>query len=133
MKFRCVPQNGSAAASLSVAEQYVSAFSHLAKESNTILLPSNTGDISGMVTQVSPPQAGRGDVGFCAVGDNGGLLHSGYEHLQHAGEAQSRSSSGGDDGGERRGSGQSDASLTETTNELGATGDVCLLLRLGRG
>uniref|UniRef100_A0A8C6URX1 Stomatin-like protein 2, mitochondrial n=1 Tax=Neogobius melanostomus TaxID=47308 RepID=A0A8C6URX1_9GOBI len=45
-------QNGNAAASLSVAEQYVSAFSNLAKESNTILLPSNTGDISGMVTQV---------------------------------------------------------------------------------
>ncbi|XP_018527246.1 LOW QUALITY PROTEIN: stomatin-like protein 2, mitochondrial [Lates calcarifer] len=44
-------QNGNAAASLSVAEQYVSAFSNLAKESNTILLPSNTGDISGMVTQ----------------------------------------------------------------------------------
>ncbi|XP_071375457.1 stomatin-like protein 2, mitochondrial isoform X1 [Centroberyx affinis] len=44
-------QNGNAAASLSVAEQYVSAFSKLAKESNTVLLPSNTGDISGMVTQ----------------------------------------------------------------------------------
>ncbi|KAM4601865.1 stomatin-like protein 2, mitochondrial [Polymixia lowei] len=44
-------QNGNAAASLSVAEQYVSAFSNLAKESNTILLPTNTGDVSGMVTQ----------------------------------------------------------------------------------
>ncbi|XP_010876001.1 stomatin-like protein 2, mitochondrial [Esox lucius] len=44
-------QNGNAAASLSVAEQYVSAFANLAKESNTILLPSNSGDISGMVTQ----------------------------------------------------------------------------------
>nr|XP_057919775.1 stomatin-like protein 2, mitochondrial [Doryrhamphus excisus] len=44
-------QNGNAAASLSVAEQYVSAFSNLAKESNTVLLPSNTGDISSMVTQ----------------------------------------------------------------------------------
>ncbi|XP_034565999.1 stomatin-like protein 2, mitochondrial [Notolabrus celidotus] len=43
--------NGNAAASLSVAEQYVSAFSNLAKESNTILLPSNTSDITGMVTQ----------------------------------------------------------------------------------
>ncbi|XP_020486221.1 stomatin-like protein 2, mitochondrial [Labrus bergylta] len=43
--------NGNAAASLSVAEQYVSAFSNLAKESNTILLPSNSGDITGMVTQ----------------------------------------------------------------------------------
>ncbi|KAK2871351.1 hypothetical protein Q8A67_023878 [Cirrhinus molitorella] len=57
-------QNGNAAASLSVAEQYVSAFSNLAKESNTILLPSNTGDISSMVTQamtiyssLSKPQA----------------------------------------------------------------------------
>lgn len=45
-------QNGNAAASLSVAEQYVSAFSNLAKQSNTILLPTNTGDISGMVSQV---------------------------------------------------------------------------------
>uniref|UniRef100_A0A8C7WPW8 Stomatin-like protein 2, mitochondrial n=1 Tax=Oryzias sinensis TaxID=183150 RepID=A0A8C7WPW8_9TELE len=44
-------QNGNAAASLSVAEQYVSAFSNLAKQSNTILLPSNMGDISGMVSQ----------------------------------------------------------------------------------
>ncbi|XP_034031062.1 stomatin-like protein 2, mitochondrial [Thalassophryne amazonica] len=44
-------KNGNAAASLSVAEQYVSAFSNLAKESNTVILPSNTGDISGMVTQ----------------------------------------------------------------------------------
>ncbi|NXK45562.1 STML2 protein, partial [Chauna torquata] len=44
-------QHGSAAASLSVAEQYVSAFSKLAKDSNTVLLPANTGDITHMVTQ----------------------------------------------------------------------------------
>ncbi|KAM3940851.1 stomatin-like protein 2, mitochondrial [Leptodactylus fuscus] len=44
-------QHGNAAASLAIAEQYVTAFSKLAKESNTILLPSNTGDISSMVTQ----------------------------------------------------------------------------------
>jgi len=44
-------QNGNAAASLRVAEQYVSAFSKLAKESNTVILPANAGDISGMVTQ----------------------------------------------------------------------------------
>lgn len=52
-----IEQNGDAAASLSVAEQYVSAFSKLAKESNTILLPSHTGDISSMVTQVALPAA----------------------------------------------------------------------------
>jgi len=45
-------QNGGAAASLSVAEQYVAAFSNLAKQTNTLLLPSNTSDITGMVTQV---------------------------------------------------------------------------------
>ncbi|XP_065513645.1 stomatin-like protein 2, mitochondrial [Caloenas nicobarica] len=44
-------QHGSAAASLSVAEQYVSAFSKLAKDSNTILLPANTGDVTNMVAQ----------------------------------------------------------------------------------
>ncbi|KAK1191632.1 STML2 protein, partial [Pygoscelis papua] len=44
-------QHGSAAASLSVAEQYVSAFAKLAKDSNTLLLPANTGDVTNMVAQ----------------------------------------------------------------------------------
>uniref|UniRef100_H2YV97 Stomatin-like protein 2, mitochondrial n=1 Tax=Ciona savignyi TaxID=51511 RepID=H2YV97_CIOSA len=44
-------QNGQNAASFTVAEQYVNAFSNLAKESNTVLLPSNTGDVSSMVAQ----------------------------------------------------------------------------------
>ncbi|XP_065262249.1 stomatin-like protein 2, mitochondrial [Emys orbicularis] len=59
-------QNGNAAASLAVAEQYVSAFSKLAKDSNTILLPSNTGDVTSMVTQalgiygaLTKPQAAK--------------------------------------------------------------------------
>ncbi|KAF1494067.1 Stomatin-like protein 2, mitochondrial, partial [Eudyptula minor novaehollandiae] len=57
-------QHGSAAASLSVAEQYVSAFAKLAKDSNTLLLPANTGDVTNMVAQalgiytaLSKPQA----------------------------------------------------------------------------
>ncbi|XP_003742120.1 stomatin-like protein 2, mitochondrial [Galendromus occidentalis] len=48
---RSLDQRGSSAASLSVAEQYVAAFSKLAKESNTIMLPSNSGDMSSMVAQ----------------------------------------------------------------------------------
>ncbi|XP_010165267.1 stomatin-like protein 2, mitochondrial, partial [Antrostomus carolinensis] len=44
-------QPASAPASLSVAEQYVSAFSKLAKDSNTLLLPANTGDVTNMVAQ----------------------------------------------------------------------------------
>ncbi|XP_053788571.1 stomatin-like protein 2, mitochondrial isoform X2 [Vidua chalybeata] len=44
-------QHGNAAASLSVAEQYVNAFSKIAKDSNTILLPANTGDVTNMVAQ----------------------------------------------------------------------------------
>ena len=39
------------AANLAVAEKYVTAFGELAKETNTVILPSNPGDISGMVTQ----------------------------------------------------------------------------------
>lgn len=45
-------EHGSKAASLSVAEQYVQAFSQLAKSTNTLLLPEKTGDISSMVSQV---------------------------------------------------------------------------------
>ncbi|UYV68276.1 STOML2 [Cordylochernes scorpioides] len=46
-----VTQSGGNAASLVIAEQYVKAFSQLARTSNTVILPSNTGDISNMVTQ----------------------------------------------------------------------------------
>jgi len=42
---------GGQAASLAVAENYVRAFGELAKESNTLLLPANAGDVTGMVTQ----------------------------------------------------------------------------------
>ena len=45
--------NGSNAAALAVAEKYVSAFQELAKTNNTLILPSNTGDVSAMVAQVS--------------------------------------------------------------------------------
>ena len=40
------------AVGMNVAEQYVAAFSNLAKTSNTVILPSNAGDVSSMVTQV---------------------------------------------------------------------------------
>ena len=38
--------------SLAVAEKYVSAFQELARTNNTLILPANTGDVSGMVGQV---------------------------------------------------------------------------------
>lgn len=44
-------QNGLNAVSMTVAEQYIAAFGNLAKEGNTVLLPTNTGDISSMVSQ----------------------------------------------------------------------------------
>eukprot|EP00117_Sycon_ciliatum_P023000 scpid80305/ scgid19675/ Stomatin-like protein 2; EPB72-like protein 2 len=46
-----VKKAGDRAASLSVAEQYVSAFKELAKTNNTLMLPSNTGDVASMVSQ----------------------------------------------------------------------------------
>lgn len=36
---------------MTLAEQYISAFKHLAKTNNTLILPSNAGDISSLVTQ----------------------------------------------------------------------------------
>lgn len=56
---------GQAAANLRVAEQYVSQFGHLAQESNTLIIPSNVGDIAGMVTTAMSalskmqPEAGK--------------------------------------------------------------------------
>lgn len=44
-------QGGSDAVALKVAEDYVSAFSKLAKESTTLLLPANANDIGGTVAQ----------------------------------------------------------------------------------
>ena len=58
--YAVMSQNGVNAASLAVAEQYVDAFSKLAKTSNTILLPEKTGDISSMVAQVCKDRWGCG-------------------------------------------------------------------------
>lgn len=44
-------ENGGAAASLAVAEKYVTAFGQIAKESTTIMLPANAGDVGSMVAQ----------------------------------------------------------------------------------
>lgn len=45
-------QHGRNAAALSVAEKYVGAFGNLAKSTNTVIVPANTGDAAGMVAQV---------------------------------------------------------------------------------
>ena len=46
-------ENGQNAAALAVAEKYVGAFGELARTNNTLILPANTGDVSGMVAQVT--------------------------------------------------------------------------------
>lgn len=46
-------QEGKDAAGLYVAEQYVKAFHNLAKTNNTLILPSNVGDVPSLVAQVS--------------------------------------------------------------------------------
>jgi len=60
---------GEKAVALRLAEQYINAFSNLAKETNTILLPAKTGDIGSMVAQAlavfskiqdqNPPEDGK--------------------------------------------------------------------------
>ncbi|KAF6021937.1 STOML2 [Bugula neritina] len=54
-------KNGHDAVSLNIAEQYVSAFSNLAKETNTVLLPSDTGNMSNMVAQAMTIYKNIGD------------------------------------------------------------------------
>ena len=44
--------NGKNAAALTIAEQYIRAFNRLAKTNNTIIVPSNVGDVSSFVAQV---------------------------------------------------------------------------------
>lgn len=44
-------QNGKNAVSYDVAQQYVSEFGNLAKKGNTIMIPTNAGDVTGMVAQ----------------------------------------------------------------------------------
>ena len=43
---------GETAANLRVAEKYIGEFGKLAKENNTMIIPANMGDISGMVATV---------------------------------------------------------------------------------
>ncbi|KAF7256030.1 hypothetical protein EG68_06982 [Paragonimus skrjabini miyazakii] len=44
-------KHGASAVQLAVAEQYIEAFSGLAKQTNTVLLPTQTGDVASMVAQ----------------------------------------------------------------------------------
>lgn len=44
-------QGGKDAANLRVAEQNVEQFGRLAQETNTLIIPGNTGDVSSMVAQ----------------------------------------------------------------------------------
>lgn len=48
---QAISENGDSAVNMMVAEKYIQAFEKLAKEGNTILLPSNSGDVSSMVGQ----------------------------------------------------------------------------------
>ncbi|KAI9202926.1 stomatin family protein [Polychytrium aggregatum] len=45
-------QNGQDAIALTVAEKYIDSFGRLAKEGNTVIVPSNVGDAAGMVAQM---------------------------------------------------------------------------------
>jgi regulator of protease activity HflC (stomatin/prohibitin superfamily) len=44
---------GENAVNLRVAEQYIKEFGNLAKENNTVIIPSNLSDIGGMVASVT--------------------------------------------------------------------------------
>jgi regulator of protease activity HflC (stomatin/prohibitin superfamily) len=57
-------KGGVEAANLKIAEQYVSAFANLAKQSNTMIIPTNTSDIAGFIaTAMSVLDKSRGAAG----------------------------------------------------------------------
>ena len=65
-----VSQGGQTAMRLRVAEQYVSAFSGIAKTGNTVVVPANVGDAGAMVAQamgIFKAMDGRGGVGGAAA------------------------------------------------------------------
>ena len=68
---------GQAAAQLRVAEQYVSAFSNIAKEGNTIILPGNASDAASMVSQALAVYrtVSNSGGGSSSPGGGGGLAH----------------------------------------------------------
>ncbi|KAF8561061.1 hypothetical protein P879_06206 [Paragonimus westermani] len=73
-------KHGASAVQLAVAEQYIEAFGGLAKQANTILLPTQTGDVASMVAQAlsifkavnvsHDPSGGSGDESSGSVGKN---------------------------------------------------------------
>lgn len=48
---KAIEEKGSSAVQMMMAEKYIQAFEKLAKETNTVLLPSNPADISSVVAQ----------------------------------------------------------------------------------
>ena len=89
---------GQAAAQLRVAEQYVSAFSNLAKAGNTIILPANASDAASMVSQAlavyrTVSTSSSGTPGGSSSGGGGGLTHGtdgGADAVQATQAAQKR-------------------------------------------
>lgn len=63
-------KNGQQAVSFSVAEQYIEAFGNLAKKGNTLLLPSNTGDVTNMVAQAMSIYSTIGSSQKAAIGSD---------------------------------------------------------------
>ncbi|KAK2181231.1 hypothetical protein NP493_405g02006 [Ridgeia piscesae] len=59
---------GQNAVSISVAEKYIAAFGNLAKESNTILLPSNASDVGSMVAQAMSIYKSLGSATSTSIG-----------------------------------------------------------------
>lgn len=92
-------REGQNAASLLVAEQYVSAFGKLAQTNNTLILPSNAGDITSLVGQamtiynaVSKNRIGANEVASDASTLSSDPITELKEHLRQATQSKGDSS-----------------------------------------
>ena len=48
-----IKEGGVDAVSMNIAQQYIEAFQKLAKDSNTLIIPAETGNVSSMIGQIA--------------------------------------------------------------------------------
>ena len=77
-------EGGMTAVNLQVAEKYVDAFGKLAKENNTLIVPGNMGDMSGMIASAMKIVEGIRGIGFVEFDKRDIVRHELVKHIVDA-------------------------------------------------
>jgi ribosomal protein L18E len=74
--------SGKEAVNLNVAEKYIDAWGHIAKEGNTIVVPANIADVSGMIAQAMTVMKGVASGGTNASSSSGIKIPASTSHIK---------------------------------------------------